>query len=131
MIDAKATIREILIADSELRDLLPNRKSFLKSGDMTGETKTPVLTFRDGPLVGLGERLWQKDVYVRVYDEPKMGTINIDKIGRRMQELLHLKELQLQDGVPVQCKLNSTLGELEDPAFHKTFVQYQFRVLAL
>ena len=131
MIDAKATIREVLIADSQMRDLVVNRKAFLKAGDMTGEQKMPALTFRDGPLVNLGERLWQKDVYVRVYDEPANGTINIDKIGRRMAELLHLQELKLQDGVPVKCKLMSTLGELEDPAFNKTFVQYQFRVLAL
>lgn len=131
MIDAKATIREVLMADSIMRDLLPNRKAFLKAGDMSGETKMPALTFRDGPLVNLGERLWQKDVYVRVYDDPKMGTINTDKIGKRMAELLHLHQLNLQDGVSVKCKLMSTLGELEDPAFHKTFVQYQFRVLAL
>jgi len=131
MIDAKATIRDVLKADSIMRDLLPNGKSFLKAGDMNGETKMPALTFRDGPLVNLGDRLWQKEVYVRVYDEPKMGTINIDKLGRRMADLLNMQELALHDGVHVQCKLMSTLGEMEDPAYKKTFVQYQFRVLAL
>lgn len=127
--DAKATIREVLIADEIMRDLLPNRKSFLKSGDMTGDTKTPVLTFRDGPMVNMDERLFQHEVYVRIYDQPKNGTINISAIGLRMKELIHLKELPLQDGRFVKAKLNNTLGELEDPAFGLTFVEYQFRVL--
>lgn len=131
MFDAKATIRDILKADSIMRDLLPNGKSFIKAGDMNGSHKMPVLTFRDGPLVNLEERLFQHEVYVRVYDDPKNGTININAIGKRMADLLNLQELPLQDGRFVKCKLNNTLGELEDPAYNKTFVEYQFRVLAL
>lgn len=131
MFDAKATIREIFLRDSKLRELLPNRKSLLKAGDMSGETKMPAVTFRDGPLVPVGDRVWQQEVYVRIYDEPKNGTINIGPIGMRMKDLIHLQKFELQDGVFVEARLNNTLGELEDPAFDKTFVEYQFRVIAL
>ncbi len=131
MIDGKATIRDVLMEDAIIRDLLPNRKSFIKVGDMTGETKVPVITFRDGPSVNLEERLFQHEVYIRIYDEPKNGTINISAIGRRIVELIHLQVLPLEDGQFIKCKLNNTLGELEDPAYNKTFVEYQFRILAI
>lgn len=131
MIDGKATIREVLMADDILRDLLPNRKSFLKVGDLNGETKMPALTFRDGPTVNLDQRLFQHEIYVRIYDEPQNGTINISEIGRRLVQLIHLQELPLTDGRFIQCKLNNTLGELEDPTIRKTFVEYQFRILAI
>lgn len=131
MIDGKATIREILMADTIIRDLFPNGKVFLKPGDLNGETKMPAMTFRDGPIVNLDERLFQHEVYIRVYDEPQMGTINISAVGRRMRDLLHLQTLPLQDGTFIKCKLNNTLGELEDPNIKKTFVEYQFRILSI
>ena len=131
MIDGKATIREILMADSTIRNLFPNGKVFLKAGDLNGETKMPAMTFREGPTVNLEERLFQHEIYIRVYDEPQMGTINISAVGRRMVELLHLQNLPLHDGQFVKCKLNNTLGELEDPNIKKTFVEYQFRILAI
>lgn len=131
MIDGKATIRDVLMADDLLRDMLPSRKSFLKVGDLNGETTLPALTFREGPIVSMDQRLYQHEIYVRIYDEPQNGTINISPIGKRMYDLLHLKDLPLIDGRFVKCKLNNTLGELEDPNIHKTFVEYQFRILAL
>lgn len=131
MIDGKATIREVLMADEVLRELLPNRKVFLKTGDLNGETKMPAITFRDGPSVNMDQRLFQHEIYVRIYDDSQNGTINISQIGRRIVELIHLADLPLRDGRFIQCKLNNTLGELEDPNIRKTFVEYQFRILAL
>lgn len=131
MIDAKAPILDILKNDDILKDMLPNNKSFKKMGDLDGETKLPVITFQLGPSVNLDENLFQNDLYLRVYDEPKMGTINISKIGKRIKDLLHKKEIPLNDGVFVKCKLNNTIGELEDQAFHKTFIEYQYRIFAI
>lgn len=129
--DAKATIREVLLADEQLRELLPNRKSFLKVSDMSGDVKTPCITFRDGPTVNLDENLMEHNVYMRIYDHPENGTININDIAIRIKELIHLKELPLRDGRFVKCKFVSTLGELEDPAYGLTFVQYQYKVLGI
>ena len=119
------------MADATIRNIFPNGKVFLKAGDLNGETKMPAMTFREGPTVNMDERLFQHEVYIRVYDEPQMGTINISAVGRRMVELLHLQNIPLHDGQFVKCKLNNTLGELEDPNIKKTFVEYQFRILAI
>ena len=131
MNDAKATIKDILQSDQVIRDLLPNGKSFYIMGALRGDSKLPALTFQDGPTISVGDRLFRTEIYVRVYDEPANGTINIHKIGSRMVELLHLKTMDLGMGRFIECRLNNTLGELDDQALGKRFVEYQFRVATI
>lgn len=131
MIDAKAAVLDILRQDSTLRDMLPNAKSFYRMGQINGETKLPAISFQTGPSVLIEENLYLNELYLRVYDEPEMGTMNISPIGQRIKALLHQQRFSLDDGVFVKCKLNNTLGELEDQAIHKTFVEYQYRIYSI
>lgn len=131
MNDAKAKIREILMADEAIRDVVPNNKVFYKMGDVKADGKFPALMFQDGPIVNLEMFSFRQDIYVRVYDEPANGTINIHKIGRRIKALLHLQEFTLEGDVLVESRLNNTLGELEDQALGKNFIEYQLRITTL
>lgn len=131
MIDAKAAVLDILKGDTQLRDMLPNGKSFYRMGQIKGDTKLPAISFQTGPSVLLEENLYLNELYIRVYDEPEFGTMNIAPIGKRMHELLHKQQFPLDDGVFVKCKLNNTLGELEDQAIHKTFTEYQYRIYSI
>lgn len=131
MNDAKATIRDILMGDDIIRDLLPNNKVFYKMGEVKPDGKFPALMFQDGPIVNLEHFSFRQDIYVRVYDEPQNGTIYINKIGNRMRKLLHLQQFTIEDDVMVECRLNNTLGELEDQTIGKNFVEYQFRITTI
>lgn len=131
MTDAKAVVLDILRNDETLRNMLPNRNSFYRMGQLNGDSRLPAITFQDGPSVNLEENLFQSELYLRIYDDPLNGTINITPIGRRIMELLHQKQLNFEEGRFIKCKLNNTLGELEDQAIHKVFVEYQYRFLVI
>jgi hypothetical protein len=131
MTDTKAAVLDILKADSTLKNMLPNNRSFYRMGKIPGDAKLPAIMMRDGPSVNLDERLFRNELYIRIYDEPEMGTIRITPIGIRIKELLHLQNFQLKQGEFIKCKLNNTLGELEDQAYHKTFVEHQYRISSI
>jgi len=131
MTDAKAVIKDFLIEDSVIRELLPNRKSIYPMGKLVGDSKMPAVMLQDGPIINIDENLMQNDIYIRIYDDPEMGTINIYEIGNRIFEILHNKRLPLEHGQFIKCKFNNTTGELEDQSLHKRFVEYQYRILSI
>lgn len=131
MTDAKAVIKDVLLADQVLREMLPNRKSIYPMGKISGESKMPAIMMQDGPIVNLEENLLQNEIYIRVYDEPELGTININPIGQRIFDLIHQKRLPLENGQFIKCKFYNTTGELEDQSLHRRFVEYQYRILSI
>lgn len=131
MTDAKAAIKDILIEDQELRDMLPNRKSIYPMGLIKGDSKMPAIMLQDGPIINQDENLMQNEVYIRVYDEPQMGTININPIQKRIFDLLHRKEIPVEGGRFIKCKFYNTSGELEDPTLSRRFVESRYRILTI
>lgn len=128
MTDAKAQIAKILKDDDDLRDLLGNRQSIVPAGNLTGTTKFPAVTIQEGPVVRDGEHKTINEFYIRAYDEKGKGTINIDRIGWRIHELLDRAEIPLTRGRFIKCRYNDSLGEMDDPQLNKNFVQYRYRI---
>lgn len=128
MTNGKAVIAKILKTDEELRDLLPNRKSIVPAGMLTGESKWPAITIQEGPIVRDGSYKLITEYYIRVYDEKRNGSIFIDKIGYRIHQLLDDQQLELERGRFITCRFQDSLGELDDPTLNKNFIQYRYRI---
>lgn len=131
MTDAKAAIKDIFIEDPVLRDLLPNRKSIFPMGLISTETKMPAIMLADGPIVNVEENLLQNEIYIRVYDEPALGTININVIQSRIFTLLHKVQIPIEGGRFIKCKFYVTTGELEDQSLGRRFVESRYRILTI
>lgn len=131
MTDAKAVVKDILIDDVEIRDMLPNRKSIYPMGHITGESKMPCIMLADGPIVNQDENLMQNEIYIRVYDDPALGTININPIQQRIFKLLHGVQLEIEGGRFIKSKFSNTSGELEDQSLSKRFVESRYRIFTI
>lgn len=131
MTDAKAVVKDILIDDAELRDMLPNRKSIYPMGLVQADGKFPCIMLADGPIVNQDENLMQNEIYIRVYDDPALGTININPIQQRIFKLLHGVQMEIEGGRFIKSKFNNTSGELEDPSLSKRFVESRYRIFTI
>lgn len=131
MTNAIASIKDVLKGDEILREMLPNGKSILKQGDAKGDTKVPYITLAEGAKVPTGEFSVLEEYHVRIYDEPAMGTININAILARVQALLHRAEFETDYGVMVRCRFDSSLPLYPDEPLGRNYIEAVYRVRSL
>lgn len=144
MTDVKAVIANILRTDSTLLAMLPENTpyagnatsksklySVIPAGLAKGDTKTPFITIQAGPTSRIGKNQYQEVVYIRVYDDEENGTVRIAPMLARIKALLDYNNSEVDDGVNVEIRYESSLAEVRDEPIQKHFIEAQYRMFAL
>ena len=144
MIHTTEAVYNILIADSELTDMLGENKPFYNADGSSSRVNSvipadianrkltmPILVIREGQELSIGTTLVSETLFVRCYNEVDRSYVSINNILDRVRTLLADAQLSISDKTSVKVEWEATLSGLIDESLNLKFKESRYRILVL